>query len=154
MQTEERGGFVIRTPASRCCKGPFFFFAWILLIPDKPEPSRHTCAFLQTSSPPRGANKMPMMKKVGSTDFAVKMGCHAFRRCCLNEVSIRAGKQREQLFRDVCPVGCSWCKGESPRFCSKLCRASMVLAPYLVVCVLVVHPSWSLLDGVCRCCCR
>lgn len=30
---------------------------------------------------------MPIMKSVGRTVFGVRMGCHAFRRCCLKAVS-------------------------------------------------------------------
>ena len=30
---------------------------------------------------------MPMMKRVGRTVLGVRMGCHAFKRCCLKAVS-------------------------------------------------------------------
>jgi hypothetical protein len=33
-----------------------------------------------------GAKITPTMKKRGRTVFGVKMGCHAFKRCCLNAV--------------------------------------------------------------------
>jgi len=37
------------------------------------------------------------MKNVGKTDFAVRIGCHAFNRCCLKEVSMDqlAGKESQ-----------------------------------------------------------
>lgn len=37
-----------------------------------------------------GAKRMPMMNNVGSTVRGVRIGCHAFSRCCLNAVSIRS----------------------------------------------------------------
>lgn len=40
------------------------------------------------NSPPIGANKRPIMKRVGKTVLGVRMGCHAFSRCCLNAVSV------------------------------------------------------------------
>ena len=36
---------------------------------------------------PIGTNIIPTMKKTGSAVEAVKIGCHAFNRCCLNGVS-------------------------------------------------------------------
>ena len=47
-----------------------------------------TCADPQIKRPPMGAKRIPMMKRVGSTVFGVRIGCHAFRRCCLNAVSV------------------------------------------------------------------
>ena len=47
-----------------------------------------TCDDPQIKRPPMGAKRMPMMKSVGNTVFGVRIGCHAFRRCCLNAVSI------------------------------------------------------------------
>jgi hypothetical protein len=38
---------------------------------------------------PMGAKMRPIMKMVGKTALGVKMGCHAFNRCCLNAVSAR-----------------------------------------------------------------
>ena len=35
---------------------------------------------------PRGINKIAIMKNVGKTDFAVKIGCQAGNLCCLNAV--------------------------------------------------------------------
>ena len=37
--------------------------------------------------PPMGAKSIPRMKKVGRTVLGVRMGCHAFKRCCLKAVS-------------------------------------------------------------------
>ena len=34
-----------------------------------------------------GAKRIPMMNSVGSTVRGVRIGCHAFSRCCLNAVS-------------------------------------------------------------------
>ena len=33
------------------------------------------------------ANIIPVMKRVSNTVFGVKVGCHAFKRCCLNDGS-------------------------------------------------------------------
>ena len=41
----------------------------------------------QIRRPPMGAKRMPMMKKVGRTVLGVRMGCQAFKRCCLKAVS-------------------------------------------------------------------
>ena len=46
-----------------------------------------TLLFPQMSRAPIGAKAMPMMKRVGRTVLGVRMGCHAFRRCCLKAVS-------------------------------------------------------------------
>jgi hypothetical protein len=48
---------------------------------------QQTLLFPQMSRAPIGANKIPMMKRVGRTVFGVRIGCHAFRRCCLKAVS-------------------------------------------------------------------
>ncbi len=40
-----------------------------------------------------GAKRMPMMRSVGRTVFGVRIGCHAFSRCCLNAVSKQSGQQ-------------------------------------------------------------
>lgn len=34
-----------------------------------------------------GANRMPTRKSVGNTVLGVRIGCHAFKRCCRNAVS-------------------------------------------------------------------
>ena len=44
-----------------------------------------------------GAKRMPTMNSVGRTVRGVRMGCHAFSRCCLNAVS---GRER----RNECDV--------------------------------------------------
>lgn len=43
-----------------------------------------------TSKAPIGANKMPMINKVGRTVLGVRIGCQAFNLCCLNAVSVEA----------------------------------------------------------------
>lgn len=48
---------------------------------------QQTLLFPHMSRAPIGANKMPMMKRVGRTVLGVRIGCHAFRRCCLKAVS-------------------------------------------------------------------
>lgn len=40
-----------------------------------------------------GANMIPMMRSVGRTVFGVRIGCHAFSRCCLNAVSMLSGEE-------------------------------------------------------------
>ena len=40
-----------------------------------------------------GANMIPMMRSVGRTVFGVRIGCHAFSRCCLNAVSMQSGQE-------------------------------------------------------------
>ena len=45
-----------------------------------------------------GANRMPTMNSVGRTVRGVRMGCHAFSRCCLNAVS---GREKEQVRRQA-----------------------------------------------------
>lgn len=47
-----------------------------------------TCDEPHIKSPPIGANRRPIMKRVGRTVLGVRIGCHAFRRCCLNAVSV------------------------------------------------------------------
>lgn len=47
----------------------------------------------QMRRPPKGAKRMPRMKKVGRTVLGVSMGCQAFKRCCLNAVS--AGHEKK-----------------------------------------------------------
>jgi hypothetical protein len=42
---------------------------------------------------PMGAKMMPMMRSVGRTVFGVRIGCHAFSRCCLKAVSMQSGQQ-------------------------------------------------------------
>ena len=37
---------------------------------------------------PTGIKLIPMKKSVGNTFFGVKMGCQAFKRCCLIALSI------------------------------------------------------------------
>ena len=51
-----------------------------------------------TRRPPMGAKTRPMMRRVGRTVFGVKIGCQAFRRCCLKAVSMLRtiyGKRRK-----------------------------------------------------------
>ena len=48
-----------------------------------------------------GAKRMPTMNSVGSTVRGVRMGCHAFSRCCLNAVS---GREKEQVRRQAPPA--------------------------------------------------
>ena len=45
-----------------------------------------------------GAKRMPTMNSVGRTVRGVRMGCHAFSRCCLNAVS---GREKEQVRRQA-----------------------------------------------------
>jgi len=51
------------------------------------ENRERTLLFPQMRRAPIGAKTIPMMKSVGRTVFGVRMGCHAFRRCCLKAVS-------------------------------------------------------------------
>ena len=41
---------------------------------------------------PMGMKATPMTKKVGRTVPAVRMGCHAGRRCCLKALSANRSK--------------------------------------------------------------
>lgn len=54
-----------------------------------------TVSLAHKSKPPKGANKMPTRMNVGSTVFGVRIGCHAFSRCCLKAVS--SGSQRSRV---------------------------------------------------------
>ena len=57
---------------------------------------QRTLLFPQMSRAPIGAKTMPMIKRVGRTVFGVRMGCHAFRRCCLKAVSaVQSATARE-----------------------------------------------------------
>jgi hypothetical protein len=52
---------------------------------------------------PIGANMIPMMRRVGRTVFGVRIGCHAFSRCCLKAVSMLNGQEvggRSELSKD------------------------------------------------------
>lgn len=43
----------------------------------------------QSRTPPSGTKMTPIRKSVGRTVAGVRIGCHAFSRCCLNAVSAR-----------------------------------------------------------------
>lgn len=58
---------------------------------------RLTVSLAQSKRPPRGAKRMPIMINAGRTDLGVRIGRHAFSRCCLNAVSVV-----------VCPTRPSW----------------------------------------------
>jgi hypothetical protein len=47
---------------------------------------------------PTGMNAMPITKNVGKTVPAVKIGCHAGNRCCLNALSAQIIKLYCSLF--------------------------------------------------------
>lgn len=53
----------------------------------------------QTIKAPIGAKMRPIMNKVGSTAFGVKIGCQAFSLCCLNAVS--DGKHKYLMTEDA-----------------------------------------------------
>jgi hypothetical protein len=50
----------------------------------------------QISKPPMGAKIMPMMNRVGRTVFGVRIGCHAFSRCCLKAVSMNWCQMKDE----------------------------------------------------------
>jgi hypothetical protein len=47
---------------------------------------------------------MPATKRVGSTVFGVRSGCHAFKRCCLKAVSLNQddGCQYTKISSECC----------------------------------------------------
>lgn len=47
----------------------------------------HTLSEATYSPIPIGRNTRPIIKNVGKTVLGVRMGCHAFNRCCLKAVS-------------------------------------------------------------------
>lgn len=47
-----------------------------------------TRAEVTTRTTPIGINTKPMIKNTGKAVFAVMIGCHAGKRCCLKAVSI------------------------------------------------------------------
>lgn len=51
---------------------------------------------------PRGMNAMPIAKKAGRTVPAVKIGCQAGNRCCLNLESVR------QKYNYICTLYLNW----------------------------------------------
>jgi hypothetical protein len=44
---------------------------------------------------PMGAKIIPMMRRVGRTVLGVRIGCQAFRRCCLKAVSKQDDEERK-----------------------------------------------------------
>ena len=47
-----------------------------------------TVELAHSRTPPMGAKMTPTAKNSGSTVLGVKMGCHAFSRCCLKALSV------------------------------------------------------------------
>ena len=66
-----------------------------------------TWLFPQMSRAPIGAKMIPMMKSVGRTVLGVRIGCHAFRRCCLKAVSATQSAIRDET-AGIGGVGTDW----------------------------------------------
>ena len=49
---------------------------------------------------PTGIKMIPIRRNVAITQVGVKMGCHAFKRCCLNGVSARKGRVSKNDFEE------------------------------------------------------
>ena len=88
-----------------------------------------TFALAYIKAPPIGANMMPTAKKRGKTVLGVRIGCHAFNRCCRNAVSV---PHRQYLYY---PRSCN-SQTYSPVFCSS---AASYLPPHSPSCYF--HPS-------------
>lgn len=56
-----------------------------------------TDALAHSSRPPMGAKMMPTAKNMGKTVLGVRIGCHAFNRCCLNAVSARVSTSHGRI---------------------------------------------------------
>jgi hypothetical protein len=87
---------------------------------------------------PIGTKTSPTMKKTGRAVEAVRMGCHAFSRCCLNAVS-----KKRKITTMLCEVAIEV-------FVEKFSR---VLDAYLMAFAKLIYPtappSWMLLSPAC-----
>ncbi len=59
-----------------------------------------------TSTIPIGMNIKPIIKKTGRAVFAVMIGCHAGKRCCLKAVSRINNNRRKKIKNEIKPT--SW----------------------------------------------
>jgi len=102
-----------------------------------------TVALAQSSSPPIGAKMMPTAKKSGKTVLGVRIGCHAFSRCCRKAVSVPYHQRPvSMLFRRLSTywgVFCSSASSLAPR--SPACYRRP-LVPWFATC-LRIRPAQS-----------
>ena len=84
---------------------------------------------------PIGAKRMPTMNIVGSTVRGVRIGCHAFRRCCLNAVSVTVKGKAHSQSSDNTPPSSSHprstreAKARQTRTCRSPPAALLLLRP-------------------------